>query len=84
MNFLDGVRWPTASVILHYFHREPYPIVDFRTLWSLSIDVPCDYSFVFWWDYVTYCRSLAQRLGLDVRQLDQALWQYSKENQKPV
>jgi hypothetical protein len=29
---LSGVRWPTASVILHFFHREPYPIMDFRAL----------------------------------------------------
>jgi len=37
---LDGVRWPTASVILHFFHKEPYPIMDFRALWSVSLDVP--------------------------------------------
>ena len=78
---LDGVRWPTASVVLHFFHKDPYPIVDFRALWSVSMDVPKQYTFGFWWKYVEYCRKLATRAHLEIRQLDQALWQYSKENQ---
>ena len=81
LTLLDGVRWPTASVVLHFFHRDPYPIVDFRALWSVSMDVPKQYSFEFWWQYVEYCRSVASRSNLGMRQLDQALWQYSKENQ---
>jgi len=78
---LDGVRWPTASVILHFFHKEPYPILDFRALWSVSLDVPAQYSFEFWWPYVDFCRKLSRRVNMDMRTLDQALWQYSKENQ---
>ena len=81
---LDGVRWPTASVILHFFHRDPYPIMDFRALWSVSLSVPAQYSFAFWWAYVQFCRDLSVRTGLDMRTLDQALWQYSKENQRDV
>ncbi|RJR21402.1 MAG: hypothetical protein C4582_07910 [Desulfobacteraceae bacterium] len=51
---LDGVRWPTASVILHFFHKEPYPIMDFRALWSVSLEVPAQYSFAYWWSYVEF------------------------------
>jgi hypothetical protein len=79
---LDGVRWPTASVILHFFHKEPYPIMDFRALWSVSLDVPVQYSFAYWWPYVESCRALSKETGLDMRTLDRALWQYSKEKQK--
>lgn len=79
---LNGVRWPTASVILHFFHIEDYPIMDFRALWSVSLDVPNQYSFDFWWPYVEYCRTLSKNNSLDMRTLDRALWQYSKENQK--
>ena len=79
---LNGVRWPTASVILHFFHQEPYPIMDFRALWSASLDVPAQYSFDFWWLYVQFCRTLSIRTGIDMRTLDRALWQYSKEKQK--
>src|SRR5690606_39196674 len=81
LTLIDGVRWPTASVILHLFHPDPYPILDFRALWSVALAVPDQYSFSFWWPYVEYCRSLASRTGVDMRTLDRALWQHSKEKQ---
>lgn len=81
LTLLDGVQWPTASVILHFFHRDQYPIVDFRALWSLSLDVPKPYTFAFWLMYVDCCRDLAKQAKLSMREVDQALWQYSKENQ---
>jgi hypothetical protein len=81
LTLLDGVHWPTATVILHLFHRDPYPILDFRALWSVSIDNPKSYSFGLWWTYVEYCRELAMIEKVDMRTLDRALWQYSKENQ---
>jgi hypothetical protein len=78
---LTGVGWPMASVILHFFHKDPYPILDFRALWSAGLTMPSQYSFPFWWSYVEYCRGLARREKIDMRTLDRALWQYSKENQ---
>jgi hypothetical protein len=81
LTLLDGVSWPTASVILHLFHPEPYPILDFRALWSISVDVPTQYNFEFWWNYTEYCRDLAVQNQVDMRTLDRALWQYSKQNQ---
>lgn len=51
LTILSGVGWPTASVILHFCHRDAYPILDFRALWSLSCDVPVAYSFAFWGAY---------------------------------
>lgn len=83
LTLLDGTSWPTASVILHLFHPDPYPILDFRALWSLSLDIPSQYSFGFWWPYVEFCRKLANETKVDMRTLDRALWQYSKENQRP-
>lgn len=82
LTLLDGVGWPTASVILHFYHPERYPILDFRALWSLSLEVPTQYTFAFWWDYTVICRSLATENSIDMRTLDKALWQYSKENQE--
>jgi len=81
LTLLDGVSWPSATAILHLFHRDPYPILDFRALWSVSLDVPTQYTFDFWWIYVGFCRDLARTVGVDMRTLDRALWQYSKENQ---
>ena len=77
---LDGVGWPVASVLLHFGHRDRYPILDVRALSSLSVDPPNQYTFDFWMEYVRYCRSLADELNVDMRTLDRALWQYSKEN----
>ncbi len=81
LTIIDGVSWPTASVILHLFHKEPYPILDFRALWSSSMDVPNQYSFLFWWPYVEFSRNISIRTGVSMRVLDRAMWQYSKENQ---
>jgi hypothetical protein len=80
---LHGVSWPTASVILHFWHHDPYPILDFRALWSLGLDKqPVYYSFELWWKYTEFCRNLAKQSGVAMRTLDRALWQYSSENQK--
>lgn len=84
LNLLHGVSWPTASTVLHFSHRDPYPIIDFRALWSLGIDRrPQFYNFDYWWDYTKFCRDLAGKEGVSMRDLDRALWQYSKENQPP-
>ncbi len=84
LTMLDGVSWPTASVILHLFHPAPYPILDFRALWSASLSVPSQYRFGFWWPYVEGCREIAVRNKVDMRTLDRAMWQYSKEKQKTL
>ncbi len=82
LTILGGVSWPTASAILHLFHKEKYPILDFRALWSVSMNVPTQYSFPFWWPYVEFCRDISKRNNVDMRILDRAMWQYSKENQR--
>jgi hypothetical protein len=84
LTVLSGVEWPTASVILHFLHPDPYPILDFRALWSLNAEVPKQYDFSFWWSYVEACRKLAQQFGVSMRILDQALWAYSKKHQKSL
>ncbi|MFH1924224.1 MAG: hypothetical protein ABIP48_30590, partial [Planctomycetota bacterium] len=77
LTVLDGVSWPTASVILHFFHEEKSPILDFRALWSLMVELPNQYTFSLWWPYVQFCRELSRRNRVDMRTLDRALWQYS-------
>ncbi|MFC1735513.1 hypothetical protein ACFL1X_05310 [Candidatus Hydrogenedentota bacterium] len=78
---LSGVREATASAILHFCAKHPYPIIDFRALWSLGIPEKKSYSRQFLEDYTRYCRDLAVKWKVDMRTLDRALWQYSKENQ---
>jgi hypothetical protein len=81
LTLLEGVNWPTASVILHFVYPRRYAILDYRALWSLGIDPPPPYGFEFWERYVRFTRSKAQRLNVSMRVLDRALWQFSKERQ---
>jgi hypothetical protein len=81
LTLLDGVHFPTASVILHFCVDQSYPILDVRALWSLSIDKPAQYTFAFWEKYIGVCREVALSHCVTVRQLDMALWQFSKEHQ---
>ena len=82
LTLLRGVGWPTASVILHFGHIDPYPILDVRALWSLGVTyLASAYDFEFWQAYTKACREIATESGVDMRTLDRALWQYSKEHQ---
>ncbi len=80
LTLLRGVSWPVASVLLHFGCTKPYPILDFRALWSLSAEVPKQYDFSFWRAYTHHCRHLAEINSVSMRTLDRALWQYCKEN----
>ena len=79
---LRGVGWPTASVILHLCARDRYPILDVRALWSLGHGKPPGYNLAFWQDCTDFARKLADAAAVDMRTLDRALWQYSKEHQR--
>lgn len=82
LRLLDGVEWPTASVLLHFCDSEPWPILDYRALWSLSHAVePHQHGFPLWEQYVAFTRTLADEHGMTMRQIDRALWAYSKVNQ---
>ena len=82
LTILHGVGAPTASVILHFFHKQDYPILDFRALWSVSLieGDKYSYSYALWSDYVKFCREEAKEADVCMRDLDRALWQYSKSN----
>jgi hypothetical protein len=81
---LRGVDWATASVFMHLAQPEHYPILDKRALHALGVDQPTAYSFQFWEAYVAFTLRLAQQAGVDGRTLDQALWQWSKEQGVPL
>jgi hypothetical protein len=81
LRLLEGVEWPTASVILHFCDEAPYPILDVRALWSLGLSRAPHYTLAFWLEYLRVTRALAAKAGVSMRTLDRALWQYSKERQ---
>ena len=76
---LRGVGVPTASTLLYFAFPESYPILDIRALESLGVKSRSVYPVGFWLEYLTACRELADRHHVDLRTLDKALWQHSKE-----
>jgi hypothetical protein len=78
---LRGVKYPVASVILHFAFPDQYPIMDFRAIWSLGWEQPKQYDFLFWQKYCAAIRGLAEKHGLPIRTIDKALWQYSADHQ---
>lgn len=81
LRLLEGVEWPTASVILHFCDRGRYPILDVRALWSAGLDRTPSHSFALWMAYTEFLRGVAGKARVSMRTLDKALWQYSKEKQ---
>ena len=82
LTLLAGVDWATASVILHFCHADPYPILDYRALWSAGQDdVPDRYDFAYWAAYTDFTRDITRRNTVSMRILDKALWKYSDLHQ---
>ena len=74
---LRGIGEPTASAILHLYDEEQYPILDIHALWSVGLPWKKRVSYPFWPDYVQFCRDIANRNNVSMRDLDRALWKYS-------
>jgi hypothetical protein len=79
---LQGVKPPTASVLLHFAFPDRYPIIDWRALDSLGQPRQPTYTIEYWLAYVDACRKLAAQAGVTMRVLDKALWQYSREQRR--
>jgi hypothetical protein len=78
---LRGVSYSMASVILHFAHPEAFPILDVRALWSLGWAILSGYTFAFWSAYTDTVHAVALRAEVDLRTLDKALWEYSRQHQ---
>lgn len=82
LTLLKGVSWSMASVVLHFCHHEPYPILDALELWSLGMDGSRSYHFDTWLEYTHVCREAAQQAGVSMRMLDRALTRYAILNKR--
>ena len=76
---LQGIGQPTASAILHLYDKGYYPILDIHALWSAGRQWRRRVSYPFWPDYIQFCRDIANRNGISMRDLDRALWKYSSD-----
>ena len=70
---LFGVNVPMASAILTCIHPEIYTIIDVRALDALGVKKR-NIGKARYLRYVEFCRTTATGLGVELRQLDRALW----------
>ena len=76
---INGVRESVGSVILHFYDKADYPILDKFALCSVGIDYrKVYYDEKFWRKYVKFSCAEAERYQVSMRTLDRALWKYSK------
>jgi hypothetical protein len=79
---LQGVHVPVASAILTMINPQKYTVIDYRALEALGTDSK-DRTINFYLEYLNACRQLAKTHGVSLRDLDRALWQWSKERSAP-
>ena len=70
---LVGVNVPMASAILTCIYPDAYTVIDTKALDALRLEKPIMSKELFA-RYLSFCRSAASSLGVELRQLDRALW----------
>ncbi len=75
---LHGVGVPVASAVMTAINPTPYTIIDFRALEAFGI-TEYNETVDFYLEYLTRCRMLAREHNVGLRELDRALWQWSKQ-----
>ena len=76
---LHGVDVPVASAILTAIYPDRYTVLDFRALEALG-NKNRHKSVNFYLEYLNACRRLATVHSIQLRDLDRALWQWSKDS----
>ncbi len=80
---LRGVGFPVASVFLHFGLPGCYPILDVRAVRTVGGPAHIK-SYRCWLPYAKFCRTEAKKIGVSMRTLDRALWQFDKEYQGSI
>ena len=70
---LVGVRIPMASAILTCINPASYTVIDVKVLDALHAKQRTITRDLYI-RYLTFCRSTAKEIGVELRQLDRALW----------
>ncbi len=81
LTVLDGVAVRTASALLQWLLPDRYPILDFRVVRALGEAQPSNWDDPRLYERIaTAVRGHAQRLEVDLRTLDRALWAWDKQS----
>jgi hypothetical protein len=79
LDILDGVGIPMASALLTVVARLRFTVTDYRAIETLWEHGEIDCKRIPHREYLAVCRQIARRIDCDLRSLDRALWQWSKE-----
>ena len=76
-----GISYPIASTLVYFFSKGNCPIIDWRTIRTLT-----DYGFNVrgddWDGYFNTCLEIVNNCGISIRDLDKALWIYQDIKKK--
>jgi hypothetical protein len=82
---LHGVQIPVASAIMTAIDPIAFTVIDFRALEALGI--PRKKQFISlngYFEYLEFCKNTALEWNMSLRDLDHALWQWSKNRSKKM
>ncbi|WP_433802982.1 hypothetical protein [Actinomycetospora sp. CA-084318] len=82
LDLLSGVNVRMASALLTVWAPDRFTVIDFRALETLRARSELSGPDPTYPEYLALCRTIAARVGTDLRTLDRALWTWSREEGK--
>jgi hypothetical protein len=82
LRLLSGVQTPMASALLTVADPYRFTVIDYRAIETLRAYDELDGDGPSYSSYRALCMKIAERTDTDLRTLDRALWQWSKEQGK--
>lgn len=80
---LSGVDIPVASAILSVVSPSRYTIIDWRVMQALGLPARSGLTLKMYLAYLEKCHNIASENGVTLRELDRAMWRWSKERGVP-
>jgi hypothetical protein len=77
---LKGIGLPVASAILTAIFPDRFTVIDIMALRALSVPEGTPMSMPLYLRYLAFCGSQAERLGISLRDMDRALWQWGHDH----
>jgi len=82
LDLLKGVGTGMASALLAVADPDAFTVIDYRAIETLQQHGELGSEWPSYGHYRQRCRQIADQLDTDLRTLDRALWQWSKEQGK--
>lgn len=79
LQLLKGIGPPVASAILTAIFPDRFTVIDVMALRALGV-TEVTKAEALYPKYVAFCGSQAERLGISLRDMDRALWQWGHEH----